>query len=257
VQEQELAVNGCRVRLRRFGQGPALLYLPEGSGAGEDPGFLERLGARFSVILPDHPGFGGQPAPDWLRSVGDLAFFYLDMIDVLGVSRLHLAGASLGGWIAAEMAIRRHPRLASLSLIAPLGIALKGEPVADLFVWTPEEFVRNQVHDQALAETLLARPADEAREDAYLHDMAGLARLCWNPRFHNPSLATWLHRIEIPTLLLWGVQDSRVPPAYGEAFRQVIPGARLETFENCGHWPQIEVPDALVARLAAFAGETP
>ena len=250
---ETLVIDGCRILLRRFGQGPRLLYLPEGSGANEDPAFLDALGRHFSVVLPDHPGFGGSQTPDWLRTVGDLAFFYLDLVDALDLSDLHVAGASLGGWIAAEMGIRRSPRLASLALIAPLGIKLKGVAMGDVFIWTPEEYARNHFHDQGLADRWLARPMDEAKEDAALYDMAGLSRLCWSPRFHNPVLPAWLHRIEPRTLILWGEQDARVPLVYAKAWQDAIPGARLETLPACGHWPQIEAPGALVAHLAAFA----
>ena len=60
--------------------------------------------------MPEHPGFGGSDMPDWLDNIGDLAYFYLDFIDALKLTGVNLAGVSLGGWIAAEIAVRDDSR---------------------------------------------------------------------------------------------------------------------------------------------------
>jgi pimeloyl-ACP methyl ester carboxylesterase len=74
---------------------------------------------------------------------------------------------------------------------------------------------------------------------------------------HNPRLRRWLHRIDRPTLLLWGAKDRIVTPAYGENLRRALPDARLEIIENAGHFPHWEQPDAFVRSLAAFVDEGP
>ena len=56
---------------------------------------------------------------------------------------------------------------------------------------------------------------------------ATVTRLAYRPRFHNPGLTKWLHRIDVPTLLIWGEDDRLVPPSFGEAYRALIPGSRL------------------------------
>ena len=72
-------------------------------------------------------------------------------------------------------------------------------------------------------------------------DLAGIARgreaftrFGWKPYMHNPRLKRWLHRIDVPTLLLWGAQDGILTPSYGEGWRQEIPGAKLDVISAAG-----------------------
>src|SRR5436305_1970351 len=114
-------------------------------GAGGHTGwmaFLEELSQRFAVYAPEHPGFGQSDDPPWLDGVGDLAYFYLDFLKALGLERVHLMGTSLGGWIAAEMAVRDTPRLASLTLVGAVGITAQGETIPDIFRMPVEETLR-------------------------------------------------------------------------------------------------------------------
>src|SRR5947208_11803019 len=109
---QTIAVNGCKLHLQRGGQrgqeGQAapLLYLHGTDGLAEWPAILDTWAERFDVIVPDHPGFGASENPGWIDDVSDVAYLYLDAIEVLGLSGAHLVGQSLGGWIALEMAVR-------------------------------------------------------------------------------------------------------------------------------------------------------
>ena len=82
------------------------------------------------MIVPEHPGFDDSDTPDWLDTIHDLAYFYLDFLAQLDLDRVHLAGVSLGGWIAAEMAVRDTSRLASLTLVGAAGIHVPGVPAA-------------------------------------------------------------------------------------------------------------------------------
>jgi pimeloyl-ACP methyl ester carboxylesterase len=79
-------------------------------------------------------------------------------------------------------------------------------------------------------------------------------RLAYRPRFYNPDLPKWLHRIDIPTLLLYGEQDGLVPPAFGEAYHALIPNSRLVLLPNAGHAPFDEQKNAFLAALGAFIG---
>ena len=203
-------------------------------GAGGHPGwmaFLEELSQHFAVFAPEHPGFGQSDDPPWLDEIGDLAYFHLDLLAALGLDHVHLMGTSLGGWIAAEMAVRNTARLASLTLIGAVGITAKGEPIPDIFRMPVEENLRRYYADPERASrrlgdlaTAYANPADT---NIVTKNRATVMRLAYRPRFHNPGLAKWLHRIDVPTLLLWGAKDGLVPPEFGEAYRALIPGARL------------------------------
>jgi pimeloyl-ACP methyl ester carboxylesterase len=81
-------------------------------------------------------------------------------------------------------------------------------------------------------------------------------RLAYRPRFFNPDLAKWLHRIDIPTLLLYGEQDGLVPPVFGAAYHALIPNSRLVVLPNAGHAPFDEQKDAFLAALSAFIRES-
>ena len=135
-------INGCKLSFVRAGKGAPLLYLHGTDGLAEWPAILDTLAERFDVIVPDHPGFGASEAPAWIDDVSDVAYCYLDAIEALGLSDIHVVGQSLGGWIALEMAVRSTHRLRSLTLISAAGIHVKGVPKADIFMIDPEEHAR-------------------------------------------------------------------------------------------------------------------
>ena len=252
VTETMLRVAGCGVSLKRAGKGPPLLFLHGGGGAPRWLPFMASLAERFDVIVPEHPGFGKSETPEWLDTIGDLAFFYLDFIGELGLERVHLVGNSMGGWSAAELAVRSTHDLASLTLIAPAGIHVKGVQIADIFLMSYERITRDMFADPTFADVVLSLPVSEEEQDQRLKNALAVAKLGWQPRLHNPHLAKWLHRIDVPTLICWGDSDKLVPPAYGPAFRDLIPGSRLEVFEHCGHLPHAECGDDFVRRLTRF-----
>ena len=119
-------------------------------------------------------------------------------------------------------------------------------------MWSPEQTTRNLVHDAALAEQMLAQPLTDEQQFARMKNRLTMAKLAWEPRFYNPHLAKWLHRIAVPTLILWGDDDKIIPPGYGPAFRDLIPASRLEAIANCGHLPQIERMDEWTNKIAGF-----
>jgi len=252
-----LAWRGATFRYRRFGRGPTLLFLRSEDSLPDPSDFFASLADGFDVIVPDHPGFRSSDNPDWLKGIGDAAYFYLDFLERLDLAGVHLVGSSLGGWIAAEVAVRNCDRIATVSLIAPFGVRRKGHPFGDIFMWTPEENLQHRFFDPGLAERFLAAaralPADEATMQ--LKDRYATARLCWHPRFHNPELERWLHRIAKPTHLVWGDSDRVVPLTVAESWRASLPQARLSVIERCGHLPHVEQPRAVAEAIRSFIGE--
>src|SRR5262245_63344588 len=99
-----VVVRDTPVSLLRDGQGPPLLYLHGAGAGGRWLGFQRRLAERFDVIAPVHPGHAGAPAAEWIEHISDLAFHYLDLLDTLELTRVHLGGAWMGGWRARERA---------------------------------------------------------------------------------------------------------------------------------------------------------
>lgn len=244
-------VAGCRTRIMRKGQGEPLLFLHGASGAAGWLPFMDMLAQHYDVIVPEHPGFGASDTPDWLDNIGDLAFFYLDLIDHLGLDKVHLVGTSLGGWIAAELATRSCEKIRSLTLVAPAGISVPGVRKGDMFLWSPEELAAKLFHDPKLAQAMPA-PATEEAQMVVLKNRLMTAKLAWSPRLHNPHLRKWLHRITAPTLIIWGDDDQLLPAAYGPAYQALIPKSSLHIIERCGHLPHVEKAQAFVAKVTEF-----
>ncbi|MFL5063007.1 MAG: alpha/beta fold hydrolase [Xanthobacteraceae bacterium] len=257
AQEQRHQVRDITVRLWRDGQGAAVLYLHGTAGIAGWLPFFARLAARHEVVVPEHPGFGNSDNPVWVRNVGDVAMYYLDFLDELGAQRVHLVGHSLGGWIAAELAVRNCARLATLTLIAPAGIRVKGVPMGDNFIWSPEETARNLFYDQSFAEKMLAQVPSEEEADRALTNRFMAAKLGWEPRWFNPSLERWLHRIKVPTLVLWGADDKFLPSRYAELWGERVPGAKVELIPRCGHLPHIEKAEMTADKILGFLGGRP
>ena len=155
-------IGGCRVTLRRGGAGPKLLYLHGANGAAVVQPFLHELARDYEVLVPEHPGFGGSDEPAWLDNIHDLAYFYLDFLEQLDIRDAVVIGSSIGGWLALEIAVRNTSRIRALSLIGPAGIHVPGLKKGDMFLWSPEEKVRNLFADQGIAERLLAQPVSPA-----------------------------------------------------------------------------------------------
>jgi pimeloyl-ACP methyl ester carboxylesterase len=250
----KITVNGCTIRLMRGGSGPPLLVLHGASGAGPWSAMLDSLAERFDVIVPEHPGFGESDTPDWLDTVHDLAYFYLDVLDHLRLERVHLVGISLGGWIAAELAVRDPGRLISLTLAGSAGLHVPGLQQVDPFLRSDEQRIRDFFHDQKRADAAVAEALKPELEDVMMKNRITVARLSWQPRGHDPHLAKWLHRIDVPTLLVWGEHDRLFPKDYAYAFQRLIPGATTMIVPDCGHVPHLEQPAVFVAAVRDFIG---
>src|SRR5918912_3801557 len=238
--EATLETRHGRARSWRAGRGPLLVFLHGAGGVPPWNAFFNTLAERCEVLVLEHPGFGKTPSPPYIRNVGDLAMYYLDVLDNLKAERVHLVGNSLGGWIAAELAVRNCARLASLSLISPAGVRVKGVPMGDNFIWSPQETVRNLYYDQSIAERLLAEQPSEEQAELMLVNRFAATKYGWEPRWFNPALEHWLHRISVPTLVLWGAQDKFLPARFADAWKAQIRDARVELIGECGHLPHME-----------------
>jgi pimeloyl-ACP methyl ester carboxylesterase len=248
----KISIRGCNITMRRAGTGRPLLYLHGASDAGLWPPSLADLGARHDVIAPEHPGFGASDTPAWLDTIADLASFYLDVLDQLDLTSVHLVGHDLGGWIAAELAVRNTGRLASLTLVGAAGVFVPGVAQVDPFLRTDEQRIRDLFHDPARADEMAASAKRPEAEDIGLKNQTTAARLTWQPRGYDPHLAKWLHRINVPTLLVWGTNDRVYPIDYAAAYQKLIPGAKLAIIPDCGHLPHIERREIFVAALDDF-----
>lgn len=252
VDEKTHRVRDVSVRTLRAGKGAPLLFLHGAAGLPQWNPFFELLSSKYDVIVPEHPGFGKSEAPSTLRNVADMAMYYLDFIEQFDSDDLHVVGHSLGGWIAAEVAVRSSARLKTLSLLSPAGLRVKGVPMGDNFIWNPEETARNLFHDQSFAERMLAHQPTEEEADIALTNRFMAVRLGWEPRWYNPALINWLHRVKAPTLVLWGDSDKLFPKDYIEPWKNAIPGAKAEIIEQCGHLPHVEKAQVTAQKIMSF-----
>jgi pimeloyl-ACP methyl ester carboxylesterase len=252
---QHLDVRGFSLPYRRAGSGPTVLFLHGAGGANGWAPWHASLAEHVDLIAPEHPGFDSAETPEWLDYTADLAYFYLDMMDTLDLHNVHIIGHSLGGWTAAELAIRNTKRLASLTLLCAVGVFAEGSPGIDAFLMDPEAGTKSLVYSDELAQTVLERSADLALLDGAMKNSMTAAKLLWQPRNYNPELRKWLHRIDVPTLLLWGANDKIAPPAIADVYEALIPNTRKVLLEQCGHVPPMEQTAAYLANVTAFVKE--
>ena len=250
-----IRVNGIRTEAVERGQGRPLLFLHPGIGLDPQAAVLDRLAERARLIAPTHPGFGASEQPPSFDSIDDLVYFYLDLLDELDLRDVTLVGVSLGGWIAAEMAVRSTQRIGRLVLANPVGIKVGGRDsrdIADIFAIPEADFNTLAYADPAIAARDYKAMPDSAVR-AVARNREATARYAWSPYMHNPKLKGRLHRIRIPTLLLWGTEDRILSESYGRAYCAAIPGARFELVARAGHFPHIEQPDEFARKTLAFA----
>ncbi|HVF74547.1 MAG TPA: alpha/beta hydrolase [Acidimicrobiales bacterium] len=250
-----------QIELRRMGAGSNVVYLHSAMGEGEGLLLLDELASTFEVFAPMFPGFGASEGIEQIDDMEDVAFHLLDLFDRLHLEQPTVVGLSLGGWIAAELAVRYPERLGGLVLVNPVGLYIKGAEVKDIFGRKLDEladdFFADQSHPMAQMMRMLhdadpaSLPFDLVRP--VVQTMAATARLGWDPYLHNPKLHKRLWRITVPTLVVRGVHDTLVPRAHAEAYVEAIDGARLVEVEGAAHLLALEKPAELAALIRDFA----
>ena len=254
-RRERIGLPGAEIEVERVGGGPPLVLLHSAEAYESGLDLVDRLAETREVFLPWAPGYGGSPLPDGVRTIDDIAYIYLDLIAHYGLAEVVLVGCSLGGWIAAEMATKTCERLSRLVLVDPLGAKFGGvydRDIEDIY-FLPFDRVKAIKFADPRRDPLddMSRLGeDEAMQVARHRETT--ARLCWEPYFHNPALKHRLHRIDAPTLVLWGEADRFVTADYGRAYAGRIPGSRFVSIADAGHYPHIEQPDAFMDALSWF-----
>ncbi len=253
-QKSTVAVSGTPVEVFSGGSGPPLLFLHGGGGFGTFDPTSGPIAQRRTVYAPSHPGFFGTPRPDWVYTVTDVAHFTLSLAQELGLSEYVLAGHSIGGWIAAEMAAMGGNGVKGLALINAAGIKPEHSEIAEVFMVSAATRLKLGFHDPAQVPNYeyLTRERTPEETAAEHSNMEMLSRLSWKPYLHNPSLPHYLAKVNAPTLVVWGRNDAIIPLECGEMYRDAIPGASLAVIDDCGHSPQMEKPAEFNAAMTAF-----
>jgi pimeloyl-ACP methyl ester carboxylesterase len=251
--ERTLAIGGKAVQAWSGGRGTPMLYL-HGAGVYWWMPAHDLLADRFTVHLPVHPGFGASQGYEELESMEDLVFHTLDVMDALGLARAHVVGLSLGGWLAAELALRHPERVDRLVLVDAVGTRVPGVERPDLFMAGPAR-ARGLLFadpESALARRIVPDAPPPERLEVALRGREAAARLLWNPHVQHRKLTSRLGRIKAPTLVVWGAEDRLLPRPLGEAYQRGIPGAILAIIDGCGHLPPIEQPERFARTVLDF-----
>jgi pimeloyl-ACP methyl ester carboxylesterase len=242
--------------VRSEGEGDPLLFLHGAGGLRGWPPFLETLARSFRIVAPEHPGFGRSEGLEHLDDVIDLALYYTEFIEAMGLDQPYIVGHSFGGMVAAEIAAIAPHLLSRLVMIAPVGLWLDDHPVMDFFAATPEELTAAIFHDptSAAAKEMMIMPTDpDAQLEVVLErtkNLSAAGKFLWP--IPDKGLKKRIHRIAAPTLLLWGASDRLVPPIYGQEFLKRINGARLTVFSGASHMLPFEKSDEFVAVVTDF-----
>jgi pimeloyl-ACP methyl ester carboxylesterase len=243
-KEEIIKVRGRNVRLYRGGKGPPLLFLHDTFCPSWLP-MQQILAEHYEVFVPLHPGCAGsEDGFAQFEEMEDVVFHYVDVCAALHLDHPVVAGASFGGWIAAECAMRYSKTLRALILIDALELRVPEAPAPDILGLDPAASRQTIFADPSSALALEVIPDTPKPEEvvSVLLAQQTLARFAWQFP-DNPRLLRYLYRVEAPTLILWGERDGFVSVAHGRAYHEGISGSEFNVISNAGHLPHIESPD--------------
>ena len=235
------------------GSGSPVVFL-HGAGGLMWNEFLDRLAESHTVYAPEHPGTtpGNPEAIQQLDTLWDLVLYYYEVLDALNLPRAPLIGHSFGAMMAAELAATNPARVSKLGLLCPIGLWRDDTPVANWMIVTPaSDLVKLLLCDPEgpLAQKMFGHPDTEATI-RMVWSMACTGKFVWP--IPDKGLKKRIHRIQAPTLLLWGKQDRLISCVYAQEFAHRIPGARVELIDPAGHLLFDEHPARVAESIEKF-----
>jgi pimeloyl-ACP methyl ester carboxylesterase len=248
--------GGLTVTIDEYGEnseGTGVLMLHAGAGPRTMAGVSAALSEHAYVVTPTHPGFDGTHRPERFDSVADLAVAYLDLLDALDLKGVMVIGNSIGGWIAAEMALRdNHGRIGALTLVNAVGIHahMKENRVVDPRTMPPADVSRLSFANAAFRPDF-ASFSDEQRAAAAANQRT-LAVYGGEEFTYDPKLRGRLHRVTLPVLVVWGEQDGIAPLKYGRGYADSFPNGHFAPIPDAGHFPQIEQMGRTLGAIGDF-----
>ena len=254
-----LKIAGARVEIERRGKGRPLLLLHGEDGFEASLPFVSQLARKFSVVLPRMPGFGKSPLPDTVRSIDDISYLWLDLLNRLDLKGVTVLGFSVGGWLALEMATKNTTRIARMSLAGSVGVKFGGaydRDIEDIYFYNAKAVRALRFYDPEKDPHLDLTGLSKRDALALARSREAIAKICWEPYFHTPSLRQRLHRIDVPVQLIWGAKDRMTPPKYGRALAKALPEGQFASIPGAGHFPHIEQPERFAAMLNDFLSQT-
>ena len=222
LARETITVDGTPVTYLNGGSGEPLVFF-HGAGTFHGFAFAEPWTENYRVIVPFHPGFGESGDDDRIADMHDYVMHYMELFDRLELEQVNLVGFSLGGWMAARLCTEFGHRIRRLVLVAPAGLRDPENPAVDIFKLKPEEIMERLAHNFEVLRPHLPEGHDvDFIVDRY-REMSSTARVAWE-RLHDPKLTRYLHRITVPTMILWGRQGQDYSRRSGRDVGQVDSG---------------------------------
>jgi pimeloyl-ACP methyl ester carboxylesterase len=275
---EEITLHGHRVSYRREGWGPVILLIHGITGSSQTwDEIIPLLSERYTVVAPDLLGHGDSAKPRGDYSLGSFASLLRDFMLALGHERATVAGHSLGGGIAMQMAYQFPERVERLVLVSSGGLGRSVTPVLRAVALPGAELMLPLLASKAIVSAGTAigswigrlglRTGTDIAEMA-----AGLASLqdieTRRAFVHTARsvIDVYGQRVDatdklylaaaVPTLLMWGDQDPIIPARHGIRAHELMPGSRLRIFAGSGHFPHHDDPGGFVTTLREFVETT-
>lgn len=260
-------IGGVKIHYQEKGAGEPLVLIhgyTSSTYAWKD--LFEPLSENFRVIAIDLKGFGFSEKPDGdysRRAQGEIVF---GLLEHLKVEKAWLAGNSMGGETALNVALNHPEKVTGLILIDSAGVNISGrESLAPWYLQTPvigqALIALSLTSDKLVREGLRKSTFDDAKisdeKVAYFHQFlktrsgqnaAREARI----QFALYPVENELGKINVPTLLIWGAEDELIPLEAGKVMNERIKNSKLVTLEKCGHLPQEEMPEKVLTEMTSF-----
>jgi pimeloyl-ACP methyl ester carboxylesterase len=254
--ERELDVGGQPTRVLEAGSGVPIVWLHDTLGNLWTP-VHELLSRSHSVVAPSLPGFEDSSRLDGIDGAEDVVFWLREFLDAL-LERPVLLGAGLGGWMAAEFAVRYAELIQRLVLVDAYGLRVEGALAEDEFALTPPMLrpLLFTAPDGPLACDVVPDQPQLEQVEAALHARVAAARLAWQFPYDR-KLRNRLRRANVPALVVWGEQDRLVPIAHAHAYVHGLPDARLVIVPGAAHYPYLEQPEVFAEAIEDFVVSSP
>jgi pimeloyl-ACP methyl ester carboxylesterase len=242
---EEITIDGIKTVVHTAGKGEPLVVF-HGAGTVDGFQFAEAWADRFRVVVPYHPGFGESDDEPTFTDIHDYVMFYLEFFDALKIDRMNLIGLSMGGYLAAKFASEHGNRVNKLVLMAPYGLNVPEHPTVDVISVPGEQIPSMLVSNfELLKKDLPERPDADFIATRY-REATSFARLFWEHPT-DPKFPRYLHRLKMPTLLVWGDEDKLIPVQHAQAWRKLIPNAEVVVVKGAGHIVHRDKPETLEA----------
>ena len=236
-QQDTVSINGIDCSVLSAGSGTPLLFF---HGAGTTSGFEALLpwAQHHRVLVPFHPGWSGSQDDPTMTSLHDYVMHYLEFIDQLCLDQVDLVGLSMGGQLAARFASEHRRRVRKLVLVAPAGLDAPGYPLLDFSKIPPEDTLSYLTENVPLILQRSKGAPDPCEAQCFVRVL---------PSLMDRKFTRWLHRLTMPSMLVWGEKDRTTPIQQADEWLRYAPSLQFVRVPNGGHLVLDEQPQMVEA----------